>query len=207
MTDQIQTNKDEPEEQTSDEKKRSGFLNFILSLFDFLKTVIIIIVLAFIIRVYLIQPFIVEGESMEPTFQNNDYLITEKVSFRIHAPQRGEVIIFHPPDNPSLNYIKRLIGLPGDRIQIKDGQVFVNGEKIDESYLATDSNTFAGKESYSVTLNQDEYFVLGDNRDHSRDSREIGAIPRTNIVSRVWFRLLPIGQIRAFAAVNYNNSL
>jgi len=185
--------------------RRTGWVKkFFRNVLDFFKTAVFIIALAFAIRVFLIQPFVVEGQSMEPSFHSNDYLITEKISFRIRPPQRGEIVILHPPENPNINYIKRIVGLPGDIIQIRDGSVYVNNKKINEPYLTSDEQTLASKkDGYTVTLKESEYFVMGDNRNHSRDSREIGPVPKENIVSRIWFRLLPINQIKAFAAVKY----
>lgn len=196
----------ENEETTStDSTKAKKFLTFLVNFFDFVKTIAVIVILAFIIRVFIIQPFIVEGESMEPAFQTKDYLITEKVSFRFRPPQRGEIIIFNPPDRTSENYIKRIIGLPGDQVAIKDGNIYINNEKIIEPYLnSIDKTLVSQKEGYTTVLKDDEYFVMGDNRSHSRDSREIGSIPKQNIVSRVWFRLLPLNHMTAFAKVNYN---
>lgn len=197
--------KEKTEEKLTTSQQKSVFVGVLVGIFDFVKTVVTIVVLAIVIRVFVIQPYIVEGQSMEQSFQNNDYLITEKISFRFREPQRGEVIIFHPPDNPSVNYIKRIVGLPEDKIEVKDGSVYVNDKKIYETYLKSNEETLSPKDNdYVYMLKEDEYFVFGDNRNHSRDSREIGAIPEENIVSRVWFRLLPINNLKAFAAVDYN---
>jgi len=184
--------------------KRSLLANIAWGIFDFLKTVIIIVGIAFAIRAFLIQPFIVEGQSMEPNFENNNYLITEKVSYKLHTPERGDIIIFHPPGDDEINYIKRVIGTPGDRVEIKNGAVLVNGKKISETYLESDEQTLVGKSEFSsVVLKDKEFFLMGDNRNHSRDSREIGVIGADRIVSRIWFRLLPLNEIKAFAHVNY----
>lgn len=190
---------DEQEMQTD----QSPAKKTLVAIFEFIKTTTVVIFLALVIRFFIIQPFIVEGQSMLPTFENNDYLITEKISYMLRAPQRGEIVIFHPPDNPNVNYIKRIIGLPGDHIEIKDGSIYVNSQKIKEPYLASDENTLAIAKDLNIKLKNNEYFVLGDNRNHSRDSREIGPIPRESIVSRIWVRLLPLDNINAFAAVDY----
>jgi signal peptidase I len=194
------------EDESKDEEKKPGSLaTILLTVFDFFKTIFIIVVLATVIRYFLIQPFIVDGQSMEPTFQNSDYLITEKVSFRLGTPKRGEVVIFHPPDNPSVNYLKRLIGLPGDEIEIKDKLVYVNGKKLDEPYLTGGKKTeLVQPGNLKVTVKANEYFVLGDNREHSRDSRELGPIPKANVVSRVWVRLFPLSGIKTFSPITYN---
>ncbi|MCX6809382.1 MAG: signal peptidase I [Candidatus Berkelbacteria bacterium] len=199
--DQNYFEEDEPEEKTP---KASAVGSFFLALFDFVKTIVIVVILAFIIRVFIIQPFIVEGQSMEPTFHNNDYLITEKVTYKFRTPERGEIVIFHPPDNTSVNYIKRIIGLPGDTIEIKDGSIFVNSNELTEKYLNSDEQTALSQGNQEkITLGEKEYYVFGDNRNHSRDSRELGPIPLDNLVSRVWVRLLPLDSMKAFAAVNY----
>jgi signal peptidase I len=193
------------EDETKPQAKRGTAATVLLTVFDFFKTIFIIVVLATIIRYFIIQPFIVDGQSMEPTFQNSDYLITEKISFRVGTPKRGEVIIFHPPDNPSVNYLKRLIGLPGDEVEIKDNNVYVNGKKLDEPYLSPGTKTeLVQPGSLKLTVKENEYFVLGDNREHSRDSRELGPIPKANVVSRVWVRLFPLNDIKNFPPVTYN---
>jgi len=197
---------DEDKREEEIEEPKKNFVNFLVSFFDFIKTIAVIVILAFVIRVLIIQPFIVEGESMEPTFKTKDYLITEKVSYRFRPPQRGEVVIFNPPDRSTENYIKRIIGLPGDQIEIKEGNIYVNKEKLIEPYLnSIDKTLVSQKEGYTTVLKDNEYFVMGDNRSHSRDSREIGSIPKQNVVSKVWFRLLPLDQVSAFAAVDYKS--
>lgn len=190
---------EEIKELKPEEPKKTAMASAALAIFDFVKTIAIILVLAFIIRFFLIQPYIVDGQSMEPTFHNNDYLITEKISYRLHTPQRGDVVIFHPPDNPEVNYIKRIIGLPGDVVEIKDQAIFVNGNRLGEnSYLPTSDITNPLRQTSPITIGQKEYYVMGDNRDHSRDSRDLGPIPIKNIVSHVWIRLWPLNQIRFF---------
>lgn len=191
-------------EDLKEESKERTFKDSLLSFLDFLKNLAIIVVLSVLIRFFLIQPYIVEGQSMEPNFHNNDYLITEKVSYKFRDPQRGESVILHPPDNTGVNYIKRVIGLPGDIIKIMDGNVFVNGKALKEPYLSTNEETLTIQgEPTDIVLKEGEYLVLGDNRNHSRDSREIGAIPKSNIVSKVWFRLYPLNNIQAFAKIDY----
>lgn len=203
----MQEKQEENNLNNSNNNSKRGFIVFILNAFEFIKTMVIIVALAFAIRVFVIQPFIVEGESMEPTFQTRDYLITEKISYRFRTPKRGEIVIFNPPDKPSENYIKRIIALPGDQIAIKNGNLFINDKIISEPYINDlDKTLVAQKEGYSTVLKEEEFFVMGDNRSHSRDSREIGSIPKQNIVSRVWFRLLPLDNISTFQAVDYSVS-
>lgn len=169
-----------------------GVLSTLAVVFEFVKTTLTIIILAGIIRLFIIQPFIVDGQSMEPNFHDKNYLITEKVSYRISVPERGDVVIFNPPDAPNVNYIKRVIGLSGETVEIKDNSIFVNGSKLVEPYLATGTrNQTLDAKPLKVTLKTDQYFVMGDNRDHSRDSREIGPVPKQNIISKTWLILYP----------------
>ena len=188
----------EDKDETEKDEKPITFGSVVLSFFEFLKTVIIIVILAAVIRLFIIQPFIVDGQSMEPSFQNNDYLITEKITFKLHEPTRGEIIILRPPDNPSVNYLKRVIGIPGDTIIIKDGAVTVNDQKIDEPYTDGQKTLTVNGQELKTTLRDSEFFVMGDNRNHSRDSRELGPIPIQNIVSHVWIRLYPFNQVKIF---------
>lgn len=173
-----------------------GVLSALAVVFEFVKTTLTIIILAGIIRLFIIQPFIVDGQSMEPNFHDKNYLITEKVSYKIAAPVRGDVIIFNPPDAPNVNYIKRVIGLPGETVEVKNNDVYINGSKLIEPYLVTGTRnqTFDGKPLRRV-LKDSEYFVMGDNRGHSRDSREIGPVPKENIISKTWLILYPFDNL------------
>ncbi len=158
------------------------------------------------VRYFLVQPFIVKGESMEPNFHDNEYLIIDELTFRFREPERGEIVVFHPPGaNDSQYYIKRVIGLPGETIEVKDGKVIVaneenpNGFILEEDYL--DDYT-PGRDRRVVGL--DEYYLLGDNRDASLDSRAFGPVPKDNIVGRVWIRGLPLEKIGTFSLPEYN---
>ncbi len=201
----MEENLEEMVQKGSVEGKRKSHVKMIFySFFNFLKTIALIVILDFIIWIFLIQPFIVEGQSMGSAFSDRDYLITEKVSYHFKNPVRGEAIIFHPPEDSNINYIKRVVGLPGDNIQIKDGGVYINSQRLIEPYLSSNEGTLVPNQAYSsLTLNSNQFYVLGDNRNHSRDSRELGPIPRQNIVSHVWFRLYPFNKIRTFSPVNY----
>lgn len=172
-------------------------MQVISSSLEFIKTVAIIIIIAFFVRFYLVQPFIVDGSSMEPNFHNGQYLLVDKISYRLTTPKRGDVIVFHPPKAPTLNYIKRIIALPGDTIDIQDGKITVNGAEIDEPYIPAEKTLVRNSAAANLkqTLGPTEYFVLGDNRDHSSDSREWGAMPRENIIGRAWVVIFPHFQI------------
>ena len=165
-------------------------------------------VLAILIRAYLVQPFIVDGQSMEPNFHNNDYLLIDKLTYRLRDPKRGEIIVFKYPKNPRENYIKRVIGLPGETIVVEDNSVTVinsdhpGGIKLHEDYLSSDEITESLNQQgrLSLSLQDNEFFVLGDNRDASQDSRIFGKVDRSFFVGRSLLRLLPISQIRVYAA-------
>jgi signal peptidase I len=150
------------------------------------------------IRVFIISPFVVDGESMHPTFENLDYLIVDEAVYDFKAPVRGDVIVFRYPGNPSVFYIKRIIGLPGETVSISKGIINItaggNTFPLSEPYIVNEDATY----TKNVTLNEGEYFVMGDNRPNSSDSRVWGPLPRKNIVGRVDVRLLPVKNIGFF---------
>jgi signal peptidase I len=171
---------------------------------SFLQSIVLTILLAFVLRFFVVQPFIVEGSSMEPNFHDQQYIIIDKLSYRLREPKRGEVIVFHPPLDPSQNYIKRIIGLPGERVRIDNGEVFINDTKIDEPYLGNQNHkTDQVSLKDEVSLGQEEYFVMGDNRSHSSDSREWGKLTKENIEGRTWFIALPASDFEFIRAPKY----
>ena len=181
-----------------------GLLSFI---WEVTKIVVIALVIVVPIRYFLFQPFLVRGQSMEPNFENNDYLIIDEISYRLRQPQRGEVVVFKNPQNQSQRFIKRIIGLPGETIKFRDGKVLIsNGEKefiLDESsYLPSFSQT-EPKLFESISLKKDEYFVLGDNRRNSSDSRVFGPLPRENIIGRFILRAWPFTALAKFETPTY----
>lgn len=164
--------------------------------------------LAIFVLVYLLvfQPHQVRGNSMLPSFQDKEYLLTDKISYRFNEPKRGEVVIFKAPRNEEYEYIKRILAAPGDTVMISEGRVFVNGRAIEETYLPEDSYTRYGlflRDNQKVTVPENTYVVMGDNRDHSSDSREWGFVPRKNIIGRAWFRYWPPKQIGVLHAAEY----
>ena len=194
------------EDKLSEGKSKKGNLavnileNFAYFLIDTIKTIIIVVVIAFLIRFYLVQPFYVSGNSMMPNYLDQEYLLIDEVSYHFNLPQRGDVIVFKYPLNPRETYIKRIIGLPSEKIQIKEGRVTVFNEKnpegiaLAEGYLPEKLYTDGDKE---WNLDENEYFVLGDNRPDSSDSRVWGKLPRQNIIGKSWliFKLRPWKQI------------
>ena len=157
-----------------------------------------IVVLAILIplRLYVAQPFIVVGASMEPTFLTGEYLIIDELSYRITDPERGQVIVFKYPNDPSKYFIKRIIALPNETISIKGDTITIKNKEhpegfiLDESYINFEKGPDVTKE-----LNTDEYFVMGDNRSVSLDSRSWGPLPKRLIIGRAIVRLLPLSKI------------
>lgn len=172
---------------------------------DLFTLAFLIVVVVIPIRVFIISPFVVDGESMHPTFENLDYLIVDEAIYDLKAPARGDVIVFRYPGNPSIFYIKRIIGLPGETVSINRGVVTVTTadgatETLAEPYIVNEDATY----TKSVTLGAGEYFVMGDNRPNSSDSRVWGVLPRKNIIGRVDLRLLPINRSGFFpGSVSY----
>ncbi len=157
------------------------------------------------VRYFLVQPFIVKGASMQPSYYENEYLIIDELTYRFRDPVRGETVVFHPPGNEGQYYIKRVIGLPGETVEVRDGKMIIfndeypNGITLDETYLIEETEG-----TQRVQLGQDEYFLMGDNRDASLDSRAIGPIPFKNITGRVWIRGLPLDQAGVLEMPTYN---
>ena len=175
--------------------------SFLLFVWEILKIVIIALVIVIPIRYFLFQPFIVKGQSMEPNFEDSNYLIVDELSYRFRDPQRGEVVVFRYPKNISQRFIKRIIGLPGDKIEVKAGSIMVNDQVLDESkYLPSGVQTPG---NIQTSLNENEYFVLGDNRISSFDSRQWGLLPRKNIIGRVLIRAWPITTLTKIEVPSY----
>ncbi|MBT6254195.1 signal peptidase I [Candidatus Uhrbacteria bacterium] len=169
---------------------------------------IVVIAAAIIIpvRFFLVQPFYVRGASMEPSYYDREYLLIDEISYRFAEPHRGDVIVFRYPRDTSEFFIKRIIGLPGDTVDVKGGKVIVTNEEnaagviLEEEYtdhIVTTNDTH-------VKLNPDEYFLLGDNRSASLDSRSFGPVKKEYIVGKVWLRGLPISEFSMFEGPVYD---
>ncbi len=179
--------------------------NFFVFIWELAKIAIIALIIVVPIRYFLFQPFFVKGQSMEPAFENGDYLIIDEISYRFRDAQRGEVVVFKYPNDLSQRYIKRIIGLPGETIEIENGRITVfnqEGSKVlEESEYLSPFVFTAG--SLRVTLKNDEYFVLGDNRAASSDSRRWGSLIREDIIGRVFLRAYPFATLTKFEVPNY----
>ncbi|HYE22274.1 MAG TPA: signal peptidase I [Verrucomicrobiae bacterium] len=187
----------------------------LLFIFDFLKVIVVALLIILPIRYYIFQPFVVSGSSMEPNFSDGQYLIIDEISYRFREPKRGEVIVLRFPDDHKQYFIKRVVGLPGEKIQIDNGRVTLfnkenpKGVVLVEPYLPNQGLTFphnatliGGKKT--IQLDDDEYFTMGDNRLASSDSRDWGPLNRDEIIGKVFVRALPLAKFDKFEAPVYS---
>ncbi|GAE33932.1 signal peptidase I [Halalkalibacter akibai] len=165
---------------------------------EWLKAVVIALVLAFVIRHFLFAPVIVDGESMMPTLEHTDRMIVNKISYTFGTPERFDIIVFHAPAGK--DYIKRVIGLPGDVIEFQDDVLYVNGQAVEEPYLDELKQVYNGdvltRDFHAVTVPENELFVLGDNRGRSKDSRDIGTIHIDEVIGKANVVFWPVSNIR-----------
>lgn len=175
-------------------------------IWETIKVVVISLAIILPIRYYLVQPFFVKGASMEPNFEDGDYLLVDELSYRFHVPERGDVVVFRYPVDPSQFFIKRIIGLPDETIEIKDNTVKIynkdkpKGFVLGESYLAPEQRILGN----SVTkLDDNDYFVMGDNRFQSSDSRRWGSVNKSFIIGRAFLRPWPFSKDIKVPSVNY----
>ncbi|MBU4348489.1 signal peptidase I [Patescibacteria group bacterium] len=183
---------------------------FLLAFWEVAEIVLIAVVTVFFIRTFLMQPFLVSGASMEPSFSTGNYLLVDEISYRLGSPERNDVVVFQYPNDPSTYYIKRIIALPGERIVLKDSEITIinsqysEGIILEESYLKSGLRTSG---NIDVVLDEDDYFVMGDNRNVSYDSRSWGSLSKDNIVGIVRLRLFPIDSIKFFNYDSINQSI
>lgn len=161
---------------------------------EFFETIVVVGAIFALIYLFVAQFHKVSGNSMVPTFQSGDFLITEKVNYRLGSPKRGDIIVLKNPRDESQDFIKRVIGLPGDNVKIEGGSVFINGQLLSEQYLPNNTLTHPGAfltEGNTIKVGTNQYFVLGDNRNHSSDSRDWGGVTKKEIVGKAFFRYWP----------------
>ena len=175
------------------EEKRENFFT------ELLKLILVVLIVVVPIRLWVAKPFIVSGASMEPTFDTGQYLIIDEFTYHFDEPKRFDVVVFRYPKDPSKYYIKRVVGLPGEVVRVTDDSVSVTSQDGTTETLSEPYLTFRGNGGVaSTTLKDGEYFVMGDNRPDSSDSRFWGALPRENIAGRAFIRLLPITLVGLF---------
>jgi len=191
---------------------------FFVSFLEILEIALIAVGAVYVVRTFFVQPFLVSGSSMVPNFQDGNYVLVDEFTYRIRPPERGDVVVFHDPQDWATYFIKRVIGLPGEKIQIANNKITVfnqadpSGLALGESYLPSgtvvsadtcDGGQFATTGVCTYTLSSSTYLTLGDNRSESYDSRSWGPLPAKNVVGLVRVRLWPINEVTAFAAPKY----
>ena len=176
-----------------------GMKQFFLSFLEVFEILAVVIISIIVIYRFIAQPFLVQGASMEPNFSTGDYLLVDEATYYFREPSRGEVIVFENPNNTAEYYIKRIIGLPGEEVVVSDGEIAINGEVLEESYLQ-DGISVNGR--YVFQLDEDEFFVMGDNRPQSFDSRNWGPLGEKLIVGVVRLRFWPPATFGSFAYEN-----
>ena len=178
------------------------------SLWELAKVALLAALVVVPLKLFVFQPFVVRGDSMEPNFHDGDYLIVDELSYRFRNPERGEVIVFHFPGDHSRQYIKRIIGLPGERVALEGGRITVSSSEEEEGSFVLHESSYLPKEgetggSSSFALKKGEYFVLGDNRKFSSDSRAWGAVPQDQIIGRTLLRAFPFSAFASVTAPQY----
>lgn len=190
---------------------------FLVSFLEVFEIALVAVAAVYVVRTFLVQPFLVSGSSMIPNFQDGNYVLVDELTYHIHQPERGDVVVFHDPEDWSTYFIKRVIGLPGEKVQIDNNGIMVfnesnpDGFALNETYLPSgtpispnncDGGTFLNG-ICTYNLSSSTILALGDNRPESYDSRSWGPLPEKNIVGLVRIRLWPINEITAFTAPNY----
>jgi len=176
---------------------KSPIVRVVDFLFDILQQVALGGAFFVVFYIYIAQPNMIRGSSMLPTFKDKEYILTDKITYKLRSPVRGEVVILQSPTNADIDFIKRVIGLPGDTISISDGKVYLNGKQLMEPYISVYTPIIPEgylKDGDNILIPQRSYFVLGDNRPGSSDSREYGLVPSEHIIGRVVFRYFPIAR-------------
>lgn len=176
---------------------KSPVIRVVDFLFDILQQIALGGAFFVVFYIYIAQPNMIRGSSMLPTFKDKEYILTDKITYKLRNPARGEVVILQSPANADIDFIKRVIGLPGDTISINDGKVYLNDKQLMEPYISVYTPIIPGgflKDGDNVSIPQNSYFVLGDNRPGSSDSREYGLVPFEHIIGRVVFRYFPIAR-------------
>ena len=179
---------------------------------DSIQALVLALSVFVLLYLFVAQPNQVHGHSMEPNFHDKEFLLTEKITYKRRDPKRGDVVVFKaPPSEPcaenQCEYIKRIIGLPGEIVKIENGDIYVNGNLLNESYLASDLETRPGsylRTGRPLIVPQGEYLLMGDNRPHSRDGREFGPTPVEDIVGRAFFRYWPTDRLGLIEHAEFN---
>ena len=184
-----------------------GFVKKVWEFFlDTVETAAIAFGIFLVIYGFIAQPHEVKGNSMYSTLEHGDFLLTDKISYRFNGPERGDIVVFKSPVNTRLEYIKRIVALPGETVQVSEGKVFINDRLLQEDYLLFGLETKPGnflKEGVPVTIPNDAYLVMGDNRPNSSDSREWGTVPADNLIGKVFVRYWPLNRVGKVSKLGY----
>ena len=181
----------------------------IAAVFDFLQGIVVVLAIMVMIYLFVMSPQEISGASMEPNFHNGEYILTNKIAYKLGDPVRGDVVIFKSPRNKDIDYIKRVIGKPGDTVGLRNSAMYINGKKLGEPYLAPDVYIFGGSylhEGAEMTIPRGLYFVMGDNRPHSSDSREFGPIPKEDFIGKAILRYWPFTKTGLIKRPTYSSS-
>ena len=176
------------------------------SIFDFFQGIVVFMAMLVMVYLFLFAPQEINGQSMFPTFYDKELLITNKIIYKLKEPKRGDIVIFKSPRNKEIDYIKRVIALPGDTVLLKNSTFYINDTKLEEPYLGPTVITSAGaflKEDEPITVPDGMYFLCGDNRPHSSDSREFGPVPLTDFIGKALFRYWPANKFWVIPSIPY----
>lgn len=169
----------------------------IAAIFDFLQSIVIVLSVMVMVYLFIMSPQEINGASMEPNFHNGEYILTNKVIYKLYSPHRGDVVIFKSPRNKEIDFIKRIIALPGERVRLSENAFYINGQKLNETYMPTDVYIFGGsflRENQEIIIPESKFFVIGDNRPHSADSREFGPIAKEDFIGKAFLRYWPFAE-------------
>lgn len=175
-------------------ESKGFFSNLGTHLIDFIQTLVVFGAIFALIYLFVAQPHKVSGKSMFPTFEDGDYILTDKITYRLNTPKRGDVVVLKNPRDKSQDFIKRVIVLPEETVKVEGGSIYIDNQKLIEPYISEEVKTDAGNfltEGLEVKAGPNQYFVMGDNRPHSSDSREWGPITKEEIVGKAFFRYWP----------------
>lgn len=173
------------------------FKRVIGAIFDFLQSIVVIMAIMVMIYLFIISPQEINGQSMFPNFKNGEYILTNKVIYKFREPKRGDVVVFKSPKNKEIDYIKRIIALPGETVRLENNTFYVNGTQIEEPYIPEGTFVFGGsflQEGQEALVPGGRYFVVGDNRPHSADSREFGPVPIEDFIGMAFLRYWPFDE-------------
>lgn len=168
------------------------------SFFDFLQGIVVILAIMVMVYLFIMSPQEISGASMFPTFKDKEYILTNKVEYKFTDPKRGDVVIFKSPRNKEVDYIKRIIGMPGETVSLRNSVFYINGKAVAEPYIPTGTPIYGGsylREGQQVIVPKVMYFVIGDNRPHSSDSREFGPIAKEDFIGKALFRYWPFNTL------------